>query len=242
MVNYFLTFLLLVFLVVCGSAVFTEGRPTGATSRVLNRSISASNQTNILRLPSPTKLMLFSGFCAYLITVERLQLQIFATSLFIYIFILAMICLLARAEKSPPCNNYFANRKTRRITSPVIINTNPITVKSIDFSSCMNYVFNRGVINSPVSLTNLHGQSGLGLNLLWLQGRLKRLATVAGLFYLPSYSSPPCGLSRCPYIINIQHVVYFVKGFIEFFQKKVFFSGFPGLANGFFPTATGEGA
>jgi len=195
------------------------GRPL-LTSRALNCFMSSSNQIKILRLPVPAKLMLFSGFCAYFIAVERLHPHISATSLVMYIFSFAMISTLIGAGFPLPrgfC--YFATRKIRRITSPVIISARPIVVKSIDFTSYMGYVLRAGPYD-PASLTNLTGQSGLGLTLLWLQHRLRLQAPVAGSFYLPSYSSPPCGLSRRLDTINIQQVVFIVK---RFFQKSWFF-------------------
>jgi hypothetical protein len=95
-------------------------------------------------------------------------------------------------------------------------------IKSIDFTSSKDYFLRAGCFH-PASLINLPGQSGLELALRGLRGLPKRSATPAGSFYPPSYSSPPCGLSRRPYDINIQLVVLFVKRILQKNQKKVSF-------------------
>jgi hypothetical protein len=129
--------------------------------------------------------------------------------------------------------NYFTTRKIRRIARPTIISINPTLIKSIDFTSCANYILRAGCFH-PAGLINQFGQSGLGLTLRGLPGLPRLQASLAGFFYQPSSSSPPCGRSRRPDTINIQLVVYFVKQILQKKQQKTTFSSTDSLGRGYF--------
>jgi hypothetical protein len=211
-------------------AHFFGGLPGPGLSWFLNRSMSSSNQIKILRLLYPTELILFSGFWAYFCAVSTPHPHILATSLLIYIFISAIALILQNSLPENPAGNggYFTNRKVRRMISraeaPAASMIKPTVPKSIAFSPVYEYGLRAGPYG-PAPLTNLSGQSGRGLNLLWLLCPPRLQAPVAGSSNAPSFISPPSGFSNRYDTINILHTVYYVKSFLEKSSKKTLFSG-----------------
>jgi hypothetical protein len=208
------------------------GLPGPGLSWFLNRSMSSSNQMKIFRLLYPTELILLSGFWAYFCAVSTLHPHIFATSLLIYIFISTITFILQNSLPENPAGNagYFTNRKAMRMINraeaPATSSIKPMVPKSIDFSSVYKYSLRAGPYG-PAPLINLSGQSGRGLNLLWLLCPPRLQAPVVGFSTAPSLFSPPSGFSNRFDTINILHVVYYVKPFF----LKIFKNAVSGIKN-----------